>query len=74
MEFEELKKILRRLYKEYVQFHIKTILFCLFLSILVAGSTSSIAWLLTQQKKKIFLKGSNFGLANTNCNCFRFHY
>ena len=56
MEFEELKKILRRLYKEYVQFHIKTILFCLFLSILVAGSTSSIAWLLDPAVKKIFVE------------------
>ena len=56
MEFEELKIILRRLYKDYVKFHLKTILFCLFLSILVAGSTSATAWLLDPAVKKIFVE------------------
>ena len=56
MKFEELKNILKRLYKEYVRFHIKTIIFCLFLSILVAGATSSIAWLLDPAVKKIFVE------------------
>ena len=56
MEFDELKKILKRLYKEYVRFHIKTILFCLILSIIVAGSTSATAWLLDPAVKKIFVE------------------
>ena len=56
MEFEELKIILRRLYNDYVKFHLKTILFCLFLSILVAGSTSATAWLLDPAVKKIFVE------------------
>ena len=56
MEFEELKIILKRLYRDYVKYHIKTILFCLVLSILVAGSTSATAWLLDPAVKKIFVE------------------
>ena len=44
MEFKELKIVLKKLYKHYVKKHIKRILFALALSIIVAGSTSSIAW------------------------------
>ena len=53
MNSEELKIILKRLYNQYVKFHIKTIIICLFLSILVAGSTSATAWLLDPAVKKI---------------------
>ena len=56
MEFKELKSILKRMYREYVRFHIKTIIFCLFLSVLVAGSTSATAWLLDPAVKKIFVE------------------
>ena len=56
METAELKIILKRLYNEYIKFHIKTILFCLVLSILVAGSTSATAWLLDPAVKKIFVE------------------
>ena len=56
MEFEELKIVLKRLYRDYVKYHIKTILFCLVLSILVAGSTSATAWLLDPAVKKIFVE------------------
>ena len=56
MNYEELKTILKRLYYEYVKFHLKTILICLFLSILVAGSTSATAWLLDPAVKKIFVE------------------
>ena len=56
MEFKDLKIILKRLYKEYIKFHIKTIIFCLFLSVLVAGSTSATAWLLDPAVKKIFIE------------------
>ena len=55
MKFEELKQILKRLYKEYISKHLKRIFLALFLSILVAGSTSSIAWLLDPAVKKIFI-------------------
>ncbi len=56
MEYQELKSILKRLYRQYVSFHIKTIILCLFLSILVAGSTSATAWLLDPAVKKIFVE------------------
>ncbi len=56
MEFKELKKILRRLYKDYVRFHLTTILICLVLSIIVAGTTSATAWLLDPAVKKIFVE------------------
>ena len=46
MKLEELKLILLRLYKEYVRKHLPKIFISLILSILVAGSTSGIAWLL----------------------------
>ena len=55
MPFDELKHYLKRLYKEYVRFHLKRILLCLVLSILVAGTSSSIAWLLDPAVKKIFI-------------------
>ena len=56
MKFEELKIILKRLYKEYVKKHIKKILVALILSIIVAASTSGIAWLLDPAVKKIFVE------------------
>ena len=56
MEFSELKFIIKRLYREYVRFHMKIIIVCLFLSILVAGSTSATAWLLDPAVKKIFIE------------------
>ncbi len=55
MEFKELKVILKRLYLEYVSKHIKRILVSLILSIIVASSTSGIAWLLDPAVKKIFI-------------------
>ena len=55
MKFDELKLILKRLFKEYVKKHMRKILFALVLSIIVAGSTSSIAWLLDPAVKKIFI-------------------
>ena len=56
MNFEELKIILKRLYKEYVKKHFKKILLALVLSIIVATSTSAIAWLLDPAVKKIFIE------------------
>ena len=55
MEFEDFKINVKRLYNEHIKFHLKRIFLCLILSILVAGSTSSIAWLLDPAVKKIFI-------------------
>ncbi len=56
MKFDELKVILKRMYREYVKKHIKRILISLALSLIVATSTSSIAWLLDPAVKKIFIE------------------
>ena len=56
MHFDELKLILKRLYKEYVRKHLKKIFLALILSIVVAASTASIAWLLDPAVKKIFIE------------------
>ena len=55
MNLQELKTILVKLFREYVKKHFKKILIALFLSIIVAGSTSGIAWLLDPAVKKIFI-------------------
>ncbi len=47
---------LRRLYNDYTQKYLKKIIFSVLLSIIVAGSTSSIAWLLDPAIKKIFIE------------------
>ena len=56
MNFKELKKILGRLFSEYVKKHLKRIFLALLLSVIVAGSTSAIAWLLDPAVKKIFIE------------------
>jgi len=48
--------ILKRLYDDYTNKHIKIIFFSIIFSILVAGSTSSIAYLLDPAIKKIFVE------------------
>ena len=47
--------ILKRLYKDYTKKHLKKILLALLLSVAVAGSTSSIAYLLDPAIKQIFI-------------------
>ena len=49
------KLLFKRLYKDYTQKHLNKIILSVFFSILVAGSTSSIAWLLDPAIKKIFI-------------------
>ena len=56
MEFSEIKLILIRLYKDYVKRYLKKIFLSLVLSIIVAGCTAAIAWLLDPAVKKILLK------------------
>jgi ATP-binding cassette, subfamily B, bacterial MsbA len=56
MELRELKSILKRLFKEYVKRHLKKIFTALIMSIIVAGSTAGIAWLLDPAVKKIFIE------------------
>tara|TARA_B100000900_G_scaffold122934_1_gene103671 strand:+ start:864 stop:2600 length:1737 start_codon:yes stop_codon:yes gene_type:complete len=49
-------EIFKRLYKDYSKKYLDKILLSAFLSILVAASTSSIAWLLDPAIKKIFIE------------------
>ena len=50
------KKIFKRLYRDYSKKYLNKIILSAFLSILVAASTSSIAWLLDPAIKKIFIE------------------
>ncbi len=49
-------EILKKLYNEYTKQFVPKILFSIFFSLLVAGSTSAIAWLLDPAIKKIFIE------------------
>ena len=56
MKLDELKLLLKKLFNQYVRKHTKRIFLALFLSLIVAGSTSGIAWLLDPAVKKIFIE------------------
>ena len=46
---------LKRLYKNYVKKYLSRIFIAMLLSVVVAGTTSGIAWLLDPAVKKIFI-------------------
>jgi len=50
--------ILKRLYREYTKKYIKKILLSVFFTLLLAGSTSSVAYLLDPAIKELFIKQS----------------
>ena len=55
MNSSKLKKTLLRLFNSYVKKHFYKLIIALFLSLVVAGSTGAIAWLLDPAVKKIFI-------------------
>ncbi len=55
MEFKELIQITKKLFRDYVKKYFSRLLFALALSLVVAGSTAAIAWLLDPAVKKIFI-------------------
>ena len=55
MNFSKLKKTLLRVFNSYVKKHFYKLIIALFLSLVVAGSTGAIAWLLDPAVKKIFI-------------------
>jgi len=55
MSYPELKKILLRLFNSYVKKHLNKLILSVVLSLVVAGSTGAIAWLLDPAIKKIFV-------------------
>jgi len=56
MNLSTLKKILLRLYSNYIKNHLNKIIIALFLSFGVASGTAAIAWLLDPAVKSIFLE------------------
>ena len=56
MQLNQVKIILKRLYKDYVKRYFKRIILSLILSMVVAASTAATAWLLDPAVKKIFLE------------------
>ena len=50
------KNIYKRLYKVYTKLYLKKIIFAAFFSIIIAVSTSAIAWLLDPAIKKLFIE------------------
>ena len=56
MNFITLKKILLRLYHSYTKKYLDKIIISLLLSIVVAGSTAAIAWLLDPAIEKMFIE------------------
>ena len=56
MNIPTLKKILLRLFNNYIKKHIPKIIIALFLSFGVAGGTAGIAWILDPAIKKIFVE------------------
>ena len=56
MNFSTLKKILLRLYRSYVSNYIDKVIIALLLSLVVAGSTAAIAWLLDPAIEKMFVE------------------
>ncbi len=58
MKFQEIKIILKRLYKDHINRYLNRILLSLFLSLVVSISTSAIAWLLDPAVKKIFIENN----------------
>jgi len=55
MNFSRLKKTLLRLFSFYIKKHIYKLIISLILSVVVAGATGAIAWLLDPAIKKIFV-------------------
>ncbi len=56
MTLATLKKILLRLYHQYVKQYLHRLIFALLLSVTLAGGTAAIAWLLDPAVKKIFIE------------------
>jgi len=56
MELKEIIFYLKRLYRNYVKEHMWRVFLAAILSLIVAGTTSSIAWLLDPAVKKIFIE------------------
>jgi len=66
MNFSQLKKTLLRVFNSYVKKHFYKLIIALFLSLVVAGSTGAIAWLLDPAVKKIFIDQDTHAITDTD--------
>ena len=67
-------QILKRLYFDYTQKYLKSILTSVFFTILLAGSTSAVAYLLDPAIKELFIEqNKDFNLCNSRFDCISFH-
>ena len=55
MKLSEVIKTVKRLYRDYVKKYLGKLFISIILSVMVAGSTSAIAWLLDPAVKKYLL-------------------
>ena len=55
MKLREVVVIIKRLYKDYIRRYLGRLFVAIILSVIVAGSTSAIAWLLDPAVKRIFI-------------------
>ena len=73
MKLNEVIIIVKRLYREYIKKYISKIFLAILLSVIVAGSTSAIAWLLDPAVKKIFIEqDKTYRFFYSNCYSFCF--
>ena len=62
---------MKRLFNDYTRKHIKKIFLAVFFSILVAGSTSGIAYLLDPAIEKIFINQDETLISFSSCRIFK---
>ena len=68
-------EILKRLFNDYTKKYIKKIALSVFFTILLAGSTSAVAYLLDPAIKQLFIEQKKkFDTYNTWINCSSFCY
>ena len=67
-------QILKRLYRDYTQKYVKKIVISVFFTIILAGSTSSVAYLLDPAIKELFIEQKKkFNSCYSWFNCFGIH-
>ena len=65
-------EILKRLYKDYTKKYVKKIAISVFFTLLLAGSTSSVAYLLDPAIKQLFIEQKKNLISYTWFDCFGF--
>ena len=68
------KEILKRLYRDYTKRYIRRILLSVFFTLILAGSTSAVAYLLDPAIKQLFIeqkKNTYLHYTGSNHTCFR---